>query len=233
MQTSYIFQFHPELIGGYVLSILTALPMTVYLLVYSMIFGLIIGFFLALAQLKGGKVLATIAHGYISLMRGIPSLALIFLLYMGLPQAVPVLANWPRSTFIVIAMTLISSANLGEMMRSSYLAVDKGQTEAAFAVGMTGAQALRRIVLPQAVAVAVPNFGNNLIAIFKETSLAFSIGLLDLMGRAQAISQASYGATRLEVYLAVALVYWAICLIIQLATTLIERASSHGRVRTA
>lgn len=233
MQTSYTFELHAEQIPGFVSSILTALPMTVYLLVYSLVLGLLIGLVLAVAQIRGNRVVATLAHGYISLMRGVPSLVLIFLLFMGLPQIAPALAKLPKSTFIVVAMTLISSANLGEMMRSSYLAVEHGQTEAALSVGMTEGQALRRIVLPQAVAIAVPNFGNNVISIFKETALAFSIGTLDLMGRAQTISQASYGASRLEVYLAVAIIYWAICLVLQLATTLIERATSQGRRITA
>lgn len=229
MDTSYTFVFRPDLIPGYIGNILTAFPMTAYLLVYSLVFGLIIGFFLALAQIKGGHVVSTVAHGYISLMRGIPSLVLIFLLFMGIPQLIPALANIPKSTFIVTAMTLISSANLGEMMRSSYQAVEKGQTEAALSIGMTGCQALTRVVLPQAVAIAVPNLGNNIISIFKETSLAFSIGTLDLMGQATALSQASYGSTRLEIYIAVALIYWVICLVLQLATTLVERATSHGR----
>lgn len=233
MQTSYTFELHAELIPGFIVSILTALPMTIYLLVYSLIFGLAIGLLLTLAQLRGGRVLASIAHGYISLMRGIPSLVLIFLLFMGLPQIAPALAKLPKSTFILVAMTLISSANLGEMMRSSYLAVEHGQTEAALSVGMTEAQALRRIILPQAIAIAVPNFGNNVISIFKETALAFSIGTLDLMGRAQTISQASFGATRLEVYISVAVIYWAICLILQLITSIVERATSRGRTVTA
>ena len=98
---------------------------------------------------------------------------------------------------------------------------------------MTEAQALRRIILPQAIAIAVPNFGNNVISIFKETALAFSIGTLDLMGRAQTISQASFGATRLEVYISVAVIYWAICLILQLITSIVERATSRGRTVTA
>lgn len=233
MDTTYTFEFHAELIPGFVASIMTAFPMTLYLLVYSLLFGLIIGFLLAMAQLRGGRVLATIAHGYISLMRGVPSLVLIFLLFMGLPQAMPALSKLPKSTFIVVAMTLISSANLGEMMRASYLAVERGQTEAALSVGMTERQALTRIILPQAVAIAVPNLGNNVIAIFKETALAFSIGTLDLMGRAQTISMASYGATRLEVYISVAIIYWVVCLLLQLVTTLIERATSRGRTVTA
>lgn len=229
MNGTYTFTFKAELIPEYIQKILTAFPMTAYLLVYSLVFGLIIGFVLTLAQVKGNRVSTTIAHGYISLMRGIPSLVLILMLFMGVPQLFPQFANTPKSTFIVIAMTLISSANLGEMMRSSYLAVDHGQTEAALSIGMTERQALFHIVLPQAVAIAVPNLGNNVITIFKETSLAFSIGALDLMGKAQALSSADYGATRLEIYISVALIYWVICLILQSATTLVERATSQGR----
>lgn len=233
MQTSYSFSFQLDLIPGYISSIMTAFPMTLYLLGFSLLYGLLIGLALTLMQLRGGAVLGKIAHGYISLMRGIPSLVLIFLLFMGLPQAVPSLAKLPKSTFILVAMTLISSANLGEMMRASYLAVEHGQTEAALSVGMTEAQALRRIVLPQAVAIAVPNLGNNIIGIFKETALAFSIGTMDLMGRATTISQSNYGSTRLEIYIAVAVIYWGICLLLQLLTTILERATSRGRALTA
>lgn len=233
METTYTFSFQADLIPGYITSIMAAFPMTVYLLVYSFVLGMIIGFVLTLMQLRGGKVLQSIAHGYISFMRGIPPLVMIFLLYMGLPQIVPGLAKLPKSTFIVVAMTLISSANLGEMMRSSYLAVEHGQTEAALSVGMTEFQALKRIILPQAVAIAVPNLGNNLIGIFKDTALAFTIGTLDLMGRAQTLSAANYGATRLEIYVAIAIIYWAICLVLQVLTTLLERATSRGRAITA
>ena len=203
MQTSYTFTFKAELLPGYIASIMTAFPMTLYLMAYSILFGLIIGLFLTLAQVRGGAILAKIAHGYISLMRGIPSLVLIFLLFMGLPQVAPALAKLPKSTFVLVAMTLISSANLGEMMRASYLAVEHGQTEAALSVGMTERQALTRIVLPQAVAIAVPNFGNN-----------------------------SFGEENRKAWI-VAIIYWVICLVLQLVTTLVERASSHGRVITA
>lgn len=233
MQTSYSFAFQAGLIPGYIESIMTAFPMTLYLLGFSLLYGLVIGFVLALMQLRGGRVLAKIAHGYISLMRGIPSLVLIFLLFMGLPQLVPSLAKLPKSTFILVAMTLISSANLGEMMRASYLAVEHGQTEAALSAGMTEKQALLRIVLPQAIAIAVPNLGNNIISIFKETALAFSIGTMDLMGRATTISQSNYGATRLEVYISVAIIYWVICLLLQLLSGIVERATSRGRALTA
>lgn len=234
MGSTYTYTVALDKVPGYIAQILGAFPMTAYLLAYSLIGGMVLGFILTLMQLKGGRVLATIAHGYISFMRGIPSLVMILLLYMGLPQLVPGLASLPRSTFIVAAMTLLSSSNFGEMMRASYLSVEVGQTEAALSIGMTDRQALTRIVLPQAIATAVPNFGNNLVQLFKDTALAFSIGIMDLMGTANAIQASSYGSSRLESYIAVALIYWAICLIIQLLTTIAERLTSKGRApRTA
>lgn len=233
METTYVYTVALDKVPGYIVQILGAMPMTAYLLVYSLVLSMVVGLVLTLMQLRGGHVLAAIAHGYISLMRGIPSLVMILLLYMGLPQIVPSLASLPRSTFIVIAMTLLSSPNFGEMMRSSYLSVEQGQTEAALSVGMTERQALMRIVLPQAVATAIPNFSNNLVQLLKNTALAFSIGIMDLMGTANAIQTASYGSTRLESYIAVALIYWALCLIIQLVTTVVERLTSHGRAPQA
>lgn len=228
-----VYSFHPELVPGYVQGVLSAMSMTVYLLAYSLLFGLAIGFLLALAQVRGSGWMATVAHGYVSFMRGVPSLVMILMLFMGLPQVMDSfgvdMSNVAKSAYIVVALSLLSSANLGEMMRSSYLAVDHGQTEAALSVGMTERQALGRIVLPQAVAVAVPNFGNSVIGLFKETSLAFSIGTLDLMGKAQAIMQVNYGSTRLEVYLAVAIIYWACCLALQLVFAGVERVTTRGR----
>ena len=228
-----VYSFHPELILGYVQSILSAMSMTVYLLVYSLLIGLAIGVLLTCVQVRGSRLAATIAHGYISFMRGVPSLVMILMLFMGLPQVMHSfgvdMSSVAKSTYIVVALSLLSSANLGEMMRSSYLAIDHGQTEAALSVGMTERQALGRIVLPQAVAVAVPNFGNSVIGLFKETSLAFSIGTLDLMGKAQAVMQVNYGSTRLEVYLAIAIIYWICCLALQLVFAGIERATTRGR----
>ena len=229
MSSTYTYQFQPELIVGYIQAILTAMPMTIYLVVYSLLFGLVIGFLLALAQIRGSRVVSTIARGYISFIRGIPALVMIFLVFMGLPQVVPGLSKIAKSSFIVASMTLITSANLGEMMRSSYLAVERGQTEAALSVGMTERQALMRIVLPQAIAIAVPTLGNQIIGLFKETSLAFSIGTVDLMGKAQALSSATYGNTRLECYLAVSVVYWICCLAIQFVASTVERMTSRGR----
>ena len=166
-------------------------------------------------------------------MRGIPTLILIFLIYLGLPQLLKQIgvdmSGISLTAYIIACLSLSVSANMSEMMRSAYLAVDKGQREAAWSVGMSSTVAFFRIILPQAVGIAIPTLGNNIIMLFKETSLAFTIGVLDMMGKARAVSSANYGATKLEIYIAAGLIFWAFCFLMEKGTQLAEKAYTKGR----
>ena len=227
---------YPEKIPGFILKVLQAFPLTLTIMVASLLIALALGFLVAAAQLSSKRWAHGVARAWVSFMRGIPPLVMIFLLYFGLPQVLKAatgidIAAANKVYFIVAALSLIASANMGEMMRSSYLSVPREQTEAALACGMTHAQAVRRIVLPQAVATAIPLLGNLVISLFKNTSLAFSIGVLDMLGRANVISAANYGAYRLELYVAVALIYWVVCVVLMLAFMGLEAATTRGRRR--
>ena len=94
---------------------------------------------------------------------------------------------------------------------------------------MSSTVAFFRIILPQAVGIAIPTLGNNIIMLFKETSLAFTIGVLDMMGKARAVSSANYGATKLEIYIAAGLIFWAFCFLMEKGTRLAEKAYTKGR----
>jgi L-cystine transport system permease protein len=118
---------------------------------------------------------------------------------------------------------------MAEMMRSSYLAVNKGQIEAAYSVGMKPFTAFKRIIFPQAFGIAIPMLGNNIVMLFKETSLAFSIGVLDVFSQARVISGASYGAYQLELYIAAGIIYWAFCVLIEQLTKVVELFYTKGR----
>ncbi len=225
--------FKPETIIGYIPNILRAFPVTMEILLLSLLISLILGFFVTVAGIGKKKWLRTIANGYISFLRGIPTLVLIFLIYLGLPQLAQGigldLLGISKTAFIIACLSLSTSANMAEMMRASYLAVDKGQREAAYSVGMKEFTAFRRIVFPQAFGIAIPALGNNIIMLFKETSLAFAIGVIDLMGKARAISSASYGANRLEVYIATGMIFWAICILLEYLSKFTERIYTKGR----
>lgn len=217
----------------YVPKIMTAFPVTLEIMGMSLLLSIVIGIVIAAGSLSRAKFPAAFCRGYISFMRGIPTLVLIFLIYLGLPQLMAgfgiYMNNVSTTAYIIVTLSLSSSANMAEMMRSSYIAVDKGQMEAAYSVGMTTGDALRRIVIPQAVGIAIPTLGNNIIMLFKSTSLAFTVGVLDILGKARAISAASYGANRLNVYVATAFIFWATCALLERLFKIIEKISTRGR----
>ncbi len=229
--------FKPETILGYIPSVLKALPITMEILFLSLLIGSILGALIATANLSNNILLRKISSGYISFMRGIPTLVLIFLLYLGLPQiALNIgidMSNINKSIYIIACLSLNTSANLAEMMRSSYLAVGKGQREAAYSIGMKSFTAFRRIVLPQAFGIAIPTLGNNIIILLKDTSLAFAIGVIDMMGKGRALSAASYGSNRLEVYMATGIIFWVLCIVLEYSSKSAEKAYTKGRKQSA
>ncbi len=220
-------------IPSYFPKLMTAFPVTIRITVESVLFSLLIGALVSVGSLSKNKVVAGMAKGYIAFMRGIPTLILIFLLYLGLPQVMNQIGINMQGirtiTYIIATLSLSTSANMAEMMRASYLAVNKGQLEAAYSVGMTFFTAFRRIIFPQAFGIAIPTLGNNIIMMFKETSLAFTVGVIDLLGKGRAISSASYGSNRLEVYIACGIIFWLCVLILEKATKFTENIYTRGR----
>lgn len=229
--------FKPDTIIGYIPNILKAFPVTMEILLLSLLISLILGALVTVGGIGKKRWIRSIANGYIAFMRGIPTLVLIFLIYLGLPQIARSfgldLSNVSKTAFIVACLSLSTSANMAEMMRTSYLAVDKGQREAAYSVGMKEFTAFRRIIFPQALGIAIPTLGNNVILLFKETSLAFAIGVIDLMGKARAITSASYGANRLEVYIATGIIFWAACILLEYLSKFTEKLYTKGRKKAA
>ena len=220
-------------IPGLMASTMQAFPTTVKLVVWSLIFSLLIGLAFASLALSGNKVLNAVAKAYVAFMRGMPTLVLIFILYFVVPVYLKKAGidtdSWSKDMFIIITLSLSSAANMAEMMRSSYLAVNRYQWEAAYSVGMTGFDAFRRIIFPQAFGVAIPILGNNIVALFKATSLAFSIGALDLFGKVKLISGRLYGLNRAELYLGVAVIYWIVCVLLEWVTKQAEKRYTRGR----
>ncbi|MGL4790518.1 MAG: ABC transporter permease subunit, partial [Anaerotignaceae bacterium] len=123
--------------------------------------------------------------------------------------------NTHKGVFVISAFVILFSATMAEIMRSAYLAVDKGQTEAALSIGLSPFQAFKIIVLPQAIKYALPNFANSLITLIKEGSLAYTVGLIDIMGKGTLIIGKNYGAYAIETYLALAIIYWIITIVIE------------------
>ena len=217
--------------------IASALPETLLVVFFALLAGLVLGFIFAAMRIKGGPVVSRIAAAYISFMRGAPLIVIMFLVYFGVPQAMGGMgfdtSSYPRFPLVVAGFALNVSGYLAENMRSAFLAVDYGQFEACDSIGMTRLQACIHIIFPQALTIALPNLGNTLIMLIKDTSLAFSLGVTDLMGKTVLINARNYSARQAELYIAVGLIYWLICLICEKLISIIEKRGDKSRRRDA
>ncbi len=147
----------------------------------AVFFGSILGTLVAMAHLSKNKVLSAIAAVYVNVLRGTPLLVQMYISYYFLPMAFPALNKIDKVYFVLLALTLNSSAYVSEIFRSGIMSVDKGQTEAARSLGMTSGHCMRYIILPQAIKNILPALGNEYISMIKETSLAGSFMLYELM----------------------------------------------------
>ena len=143
--------------------------------------GSILGAVVAIIHLSKNKFVSFIASVYVNVLRGTPLLVQMYISYYFLPMAFPVLNKIDKIYFVMFALILNSSAYVAEIIRSGINAVDSGQTEAARSLGMTKGQTMLRIVLPQAIKNILPALGNEYIAMVKETSLAGTFMLYELM----------------------------------------------------
>ncbi|WP_342600805.1 amino acid ABC transporter permease [Psychrobacillus sp. FSL H8-0483] len=176
---------------------------TLLITVVSMFFGLIIGLITAIARLKGNRFFRTIARVYVSIIRGTPPLVQIVIVYFGL---VDYGIELDALTAAYIALSINIGAYVSEAFRGAIQAVPAGQTEAALATGMTEAQAIKRIVIPQAIRIAIPPLGNTFVGMLKETSLVSVIAVTELMRSAQLLVAQYY--VYMPFYLTIAVMYW-------------------------
>lgn len=214
---SYVFDYFVKL--------LPAVGITLEIVVLSLLIGSAVGMVVALPRLYRIPVLQRLSQVYVSFFRGTPLLIQLFLIYYGLPELLKLVhadvSRTPVLVFVITAYALHSGAFISEAIRAAVGAVDRGQVEAGYAIGMTGYQAFRRIVLPQAIAVAMPVFGNLVIANLKDTSLAFSLGIMELTGKAQTLPTLSQRF--FESYLALALLYFLLSFVLQKLLNRLER----------
>jgi L-cystine transport system permease protein len=199
----------------------------------SVLFGSLLGLVLAVMKLGENKISQKIAHGYTTVLRCTPSIVLLFLIYYGVP-AIAInfginLNDMSSAFFVVITFTLQFGALMSEVIRSAYEAIDKGQYEAAVSVGLSNTQAYFRIIFPQAFVVALPNFGNSLLELMKEGALAYTIGLIDIMGKANLIIAGNYNSHALEIYIGLSIIYWVLSILIEQFFLKLEKVFSKGK----
>ena len=212
--------------------ILSKLPLTFEITIISFVFGLILALIIACIQIRKTKVVSQLLRVFISFERGTPILVQMLIVYYAFPMILESIFDidtrgWGKIVFVDIALILNEGAFMAEIFRGAILAVPKGQTEAALACGLTNYQGFMRIVLPQAFKIAIPPVGVNLIGLFRSTTLASMIGVVDMVGYAQALGSTT-GHT-LESYVILAITFVVINFILQvlfyLQTALTRRLS--------
>ena len=182
-------------------------PITLFLAIASMVLAGVFGLGIALTV-------------YVSFFRSIPTIVELFLIYYGLPQIFPVFSKMEALSATILGLSLKNAAYLSEIFRAGLLSVDDGQMEACIGVGISKTYAYQHIILPQAFQNALPGMSNTFISLIKESSLAFSLGLVDLFAQAKLIASDSFRF--FEAYLAVAIIFWVLVVILTLLQQRLE-----------
>lgn len=193
---------------GLVPVLLSYLPLTLQMAATGMVLALVLASLFAVIRVLAIPILNPFTILFISFFRGTPLLVQLFLFYYGLPQLMSSLTAIDGVTATIMGLTMHFSAYMAESIRAAIIGVDRSQTEAALSIGMTNFQLMRRIILPQATRVAVPTLMNYFIDMIKATSLAFTLGVTELMGATQKEAAGSF--LYFEAFVLVAIFYWVI-----------------------
>lgn len=223
--------FDPSYIIKDLPAILSGLPTTLFIVVFSAIVGWFFGLLLALVKMYRVKVLYQLCGIFVSFTRGTPELVQLFLAFYGIPvlfqytnyywgTGISVIGI-PKMVFVLVAFTNIMAAYSAESFRATLEGVDKGQLEAAVSTGLTTLDAYTKIVLPEALVVAVPSLGAQFVSMLKGTSLAFVVSVVDMTSAGQLAASRTYRF--LEMYIALALCYWALSGLFSTGFRLLEK----------
>lgn len=188
--------------------------------VLSIVFALIIGLFTGLGRISRNPLINRIATIYVEVIRGIPLLVQLFYIYFALGQFVQV----PRLTAAVIAMSVCYGAYMGEIFRAGIQSIARGQMEAALALGLSRAQALRKVILPQTFRTILPPVGNEFIALLKDSSLVSILAVSDLLRRGREYASRTF--EYFQTYTVVALVYLVLTLFFSKLVAIMENRLS-------
>ena len=187
--------------------ILRGLAATLRAALVAMVLAMLVGAVLAIGRLSRRRGVARLAGAWVELFRGLPLLLLILFLFLGLPAlGVTISVFWA----LVLGLTLYNSAVIGEIFRAGILSLPRGQTEAAYSIGLSRGQTLRLILIPQAVRRMLPALISQLVTLLKDTSLGFVIGYAELLRNGRGAVEFLGGRYSIPIYTAIAVVYIAV-----------------------
>ena len=214
-----------RLLLKYGMNFLNGLGTTLLLALISVAIGCVIGAFVAIMRLSRSKVLGGIATVYTEVIRDTPLLLQLYFFYFLLPDLLPAM-RLSKFTCIAVALVINSGAYMSEVFRSGIQSVDRGQTEAARSLGLSASQTMTRIVLPQAFKNVLPAMCNEFVAVTKETSLASTFYVGDLMTQYQTISGKTYLV--IEPLVIIGVIYFVVTFTMSKLISVLERRLKSG-----
>ncbi|KRM96827.1 amino acid ABC superfamily ATP binding cassette transporter, membrane protein [Liquorilactobacillus aquaticus DSM 21051] len=205
--------FDPTLALDSLPTILSGLPLSLFLLAVCFFLANIGGIFIMFLRISHNRLFSLFARFYISFFRGVPVLVVLFLTYFG--------ANMDAIPAAILSLTLVSSAFVAEYYRSALIGINETQSDAARALGLSNFAAMRYVILPQAFRIALPALGNVLLDMFKGTSLAAMITVSEMFMKAKITAGASQDY--MTIYIVIAIIYWLVCCGLSFLEQLTER----------
>jgi len=223
------FSFHRML--EFFPKIISCFPITLSIVVVGIVAGIFFGTVLAFIRIYHVPLLNQLAFLFISFIRGTPIIVQLFVVYYGLPVLFENITGInidriDKFYFVLVTYALNEAGFLAEIIRASILAVPIGQTEAGYAVGLSGFDTFRKIVMPQAARLALPAVGVDMINLFKSTSLAYLLGIMDIVGKVQAIGANTYHY--LEGYACTAIIFVVINFVLGTTFKYVNKKLSYG-----
>jgi L-cystine transport system permease protein len=220
-----------------VIEVLKVAPLTLEITFVSFCTSFVIALAVALIRIYKVKPISYLADFYVSFIRGTPLILHIFITLFGLPRLAALLGSIlhlpisekdiPALVLFFVAFSINGGAYLSEVVRSGILAVDKGEIDAAHALGMTTFQVMRRVTIPQALVVSLPNICNSMIGMLQGSSLAYFVGITEMTTMGYIMGGNNW--LFFEAFVATALVYWAIAIVIEQSMLFLERVLNKNK----
>lgn len=202
------------------------IPETLYITLVPFVLSVIVALGITIVLYFDIPVLRRICKIYVSFFRGTPFIGQLFLIYFGIPRLIPALMDMGSVEAFIATMTLNTSAYVSEILRGALVGVPKGQIEASKSIGLSELYMMKNIVIPQAIPIAIPSLVNTLIDTIKGSSLAFTIGVMDITAVAKVQAGVTY--QYFEAYIALVILYWVIVLMLEYAQRRYERRLKIG-----
>ena len=229
------FDLGPILTGEYAALMLQGAELTLKLMLGAWLLAMSLAFLLVVVRLTHNKLAVALVAGYVAYHRNVPTLVQLMLWYFGVPTLLPDsaqlwLANYStESIFAVIALGLCQAAYFSEDLRAGLRALPDGQTEAARALGMGYMRSMRYVILPQGIRNSLPSLINHTVLLFKNTSLAMAIGVVELTYATREVE--NYTFRTFESYLVATVGYLVVSLLLMGIGALIARRFDLARAR--